>query len=81
MSPWCILSTGTCADTDDSLDHDNFLVVAGEFNLMAVDGTEQVRHVEKVFRHPYFSEQGCDIALIRYPAVELVISISVIFPG
>ena len=65
MTPWWVLTTANCADIDDSLDHDHFLVVAGEFDLMAGDGTEQVRHVEKVFRHPYYSAEGCDIALIR----------------
>ena len=43
-----------------------FQVVAGEWNLAGEDGTEQVRHVETVYTHPYFSaEQGGDIALIR----------------
>merc|ERR1711915_350552 len=68
LSPWWVLSTATCADTDDSLDHEHFIVVAGEWDLQQGDGTEQVRHVDKVFRHPYFSEQGCDIALIRLNA-------------
>ena len=66
LSPWWVVSTGLCAQTDDDLDHDHFQVVAGEWNLAGVDGTEQVRHVETVFTHPYFSaEQGGDIALIK----------------
>jgi len=90
LSPWWVLSTATCADTDDSLDHEHFIVVAGEWDLQQGDGTEQVRHVDKVFRHPYFSEQGCDIALIRLNASlefgEFVSSVSLAtmnekFPG
>ena len=66
VSPWWVVSTGLCAQTDDDLDHNNFLVVAGEWDLAAEDGTEQIRHVETVYTHPYFSaEQGGDIALIR----------------
>ena len=66
LSPWWVVSTGLCAQTDDDLDHDHFQVVAGEWNLAGDDGTEQVRHVETVYTHPYFSaEQGGDIALIK----------------
>jgi len=65
LDQWWVLTTASCADIDDSLDHDHFLVVAGEYDLVAGDGTEQVRHVERVVRHPYFSTEGCDIALIR----------------
>jgi len=66
ISPWWVLTTAYCADTDDSLDHDHFLVVAGEFDLHTMEGTEQTVHVEKVYRHPYYSsKQGCDIALVR----------------
>ena len=67
ISPWWILSTGNCAQLDDDLDHDHFVVVAGEWDLDKVDGSEQKIHVETVFTHPYFSsaEQTSDIALIR----------------
>ena len=66
LSPWWVISTGLCAQTDDDLDHDHFTLVAGEWDLASNDNTEQVRHVDRVFTHPYFSaEQGADIALIR----------------
>jgi len=67
LSPWWIISTGNCAQLDDDLDHDHFVVVAGEWDLDKVDGSEQKIHVETVFTHPYFSsaEQTSDIALIR----------------
>jgi len=66
LSESWVISTATCADTDDSLDHNNFMVVAGEWDISSDDGTEQAVHVEKVYRHPYFSaDQSFDIALIR----------------
>ena len=65
-SDW-VLSTGYCAQTDDDLDHDHFLIVAGEWDLATAEDTEQVRHVDRVYTHPYLSaEQGADIALVRW---------------
>ena len=61
-----MVSTGYCAQTDDDLDHDHFSIVAGEWDLGAQDGTEQVTYVDRVYIHPYLSaQQGADIALIR----------------
>merc|ERR1719474_1122782 len=69
LSEMWVLSTANCADTDDAIDHNNFLIVAGEWDLNADDGTEQEVHVEKVYRHPYFSaDQSCDVALVRLAA-------------
>ena len=67
LSPWWVISTGLCAELDDELDHDHFFIVAGEWDLGAEEGTEQQRHVETVFTHPYFSSnsQSGDIALVR----------------
>merc|ERR1712215_228339 len=70
LSPWWVIATANCADTDDSLDHNNFVVVAGEFDLATDEATEQTIHVDKVFRHPYYSSDlGCDIALVRTPPI------------
>ena len=60
LSPWWVVSTGLCAQTDEDLDHDHFQVVAGEWNLAGQDGTEQVRHVETVYTHPYFSAEQAE---------------------
>ena len=37
-----IITTGYCGQLNDELDHNNFIVIAGEFNLNSVDGNEQV---------------------------------------
>jgi len=61
-----VLTTAYCGDTDDSLDHNNFIVVAGVWDINAKNESRQVRHVDRVYRHPYFSsQQSCDLALIR----------------
>ena len=38
-----IITTGYCGQLNDELDHNNFIVIAGEFNLNSVDGNEQVK--------------------------------------
>ena len=43
VSPRWVITTASCADTADSLDHDKFRVVAGEWDLGAEEGTEQVQ--------------------------------------
>merc|ERR550539_649383 len=61
-----VLTTAYCADLNDQLDHANFVVVAGEFNVAETEGNEQFRHIEKAFIHPYFGpEQGSDMALLK----------------
>merc|ERR1712059_66630 len=68
-SPWWVIATANCADTDDSLDHEGFVVTVGEFDLLTEEGTEQSVHIDKVYRHPYYaSDLECDIALIRLAA-------------
>merc|ERR1712198_342627 len=57
-----VLTTAYCGDTDDSLDHNNFIVVANIWDIKAKNETHQVRHVDRVYRHPYFSsQQSCDL--------------------
>merc|ERR1712223_310728 len=68
-SSW-VLTTGYCAQLNDDLDHPNFLVVAGDYNI-GVNGeeTEQIRHVQTAYVHPYFSpEQSSDIGLLKLDA-------------
>ena len=61
-----IITTAYCAQLNDELDHNNFLVIAGEFDTQAIDGSEQLKHVQQAFVHPYFSsEQGSDVGLLR----------------
>ena len=61
LSPWWVVSTGLCwPQTDEDLDHDHFQVVAGKWNLAGEDGTEQVRYVETVYTHPYFSAEQAE---------------------
>merc|ERR1711860_371360 len=63
-----IIATAYCASLNNDLDPDNFVAVAGDYNIAAAgnDQTEQIRNIEKVFIHPYFGpEQNADIALIK----------------
>ena len=51
---------------NDEVDHNNFLVIAGELDTQAIDGSEQLKHVQQAFVHPYFSsEQGSDVGLLK----------------
>ena len=43
-----IITTGYCGQLNDELDHNNFIVIAGEFNLNSVDGNEQVNFISIV---------------------------------
>lgn len=68
LTPDWLIATAYCASINNDLDPDNFVAVAGDFNVAIPDNdeTEQTRHIEKVYIHPYFGpEQNADIALIK----------------
>ena len=60
VSPWWVVTTAVCAQLDENLDPEHFVVVAGDWDLGAEEATEQAAHVEAVYAHPYFSsgDQG-----------------------